>query len=46
VELSASVGVALSSGSSDPDALIAQADHAMYEAKRLGSLAVEVFASR
>jgi diguanylate cyclase (GGDEF)-like protein len=46
VQLSASVGVALSSGSSDPDALIAQADYAMYEAKRLGSLAVEVFASR
>jgi diguanylate cyclase (GGDEF)-like protein len=44
VELRASVGVALSSAASDPDALIAQADHAMYEAKRLGSRAIEVFA--
>jgi diguanylate cyclase (GGDEF)-like protein/PAS domain S-box-containing protein len=45
-ELQASVGVALSSSSSDPDTLIAQADYAMYEAKRLGSSAVEVFVSR
>jgi diguanylate cyclase (GGDEF)-like protein len=45
VELRASVGVALSAASSDPDTLIAQADCAMYEAKRLGSSAVEVFAS-
>ncbi len=45
VELRASVGVALSTGSSDPDTLIAHADYAMYEAKRLGSTAVEVFAS-
>jgi diguanylate cyclase (GGDEF)-like protein len=46
VELNASVRVALSSSNSDPDTLIAQADHAMYEAKRLGSSAVEVFVSR
>ena len=46
VDLSASVGVALSSDSSDPDTLIAQADFAMYEAERMGSSAVEVFASR
>jgi diguanylate cyclase (GGDEF)-like protein/PAS domain S-box-containing protein len=46
VELNASVGVALSSSASDPDTLIAQADYAMYEAKRLGSSAVEVFVSR
>ncbi len=46
VNLRASVGVALSSDSSDPDALIAHADYAMYEAKRVGSSSVEVFALR
>ena len=44
VELRASVGVAWSGGSVDPDTLIARADNAMYEAKRLGSEAVEVYA--
>jgi diguanylate cyclase (GGDEF)-like protein/PAS domain S-box-containing protein len=46
VALSASVGIALSTSSSDPDTLVAQADYAMYEAKRLGSTTVEVFSSR
>ncbi len=46
VELRASVGVALSSRSSDADTLIAHADYAMYAAKRLGSSAVEVYATR
>ena len=43
VDLRASVGVALSTASSDADTLIAQADHAMYESKRLGSAGVRVF---
>jgi len=45
VELRASVGVALSTASSDADTLVAQADHAMYESKRLGSVGVQVFSS-
>jgi diguanylate cyclase (GGDEF)-like protein/PAS domain S-box-containing protein len=46
VELKASIGVAWSKRSFDPDTLIAQADHAMYEAKRSGSEEVEIFATR
>jgi GGDEF domain-containing protein len=45
VELRASVGVALSTASSNADALVAQADRAMYESKRLGSVEVQVFSS-
>ena len=44
IELRASVGVAWSSAISDADALVAQADHAMYESKRNGSTTVVLFA--
>jgi diguanylate cyclase (GGDEF)-like protein/PAS domain S-box-containing protein len=42
-ELGASIGVAWSGEPIDPDTLIAQADHAMYDAKRNGSSTVELF---
>jgi len=45
VELRASVGVAWSAMDLDADALVAQADDAMYEAKRSGSTSVTLFAS-
>jgi diguanylate cyclase (GGDEF)-like protein/PAS domain S-box-containing protein len=45
VELRASVGVAWSAQDLDADALVAQADEAMYEAKRSGSTSVTLFAS-
>jgi len=45
VELRASVGVAWSATDLDADALVAQADDAMYEAKRSGSTSVTLFAS-
>jgi diguanylate cyclase (GGDEF)-like protein/PAS domain S-box-containing protein len=45
VELRASVGVAWSALDLDADALVAQADDAMYEAKRSGSTSVTLFVS-
>jgi diguanylate cyclase (GGDEF)-like protein/PAS domain S-box-containing protein len=45
VELRASVGVAWSAKDLDADALVAQADEDMYEAKRAGSTSVTLFAS-
>jgi diguanylate cyclase (GGDEF)-like protein/PAS domain S-box-containing protein len=44
VELRASVGVAWSTQPLDADALVAQADEAMYDAKRSGSTSVTLFA--
>jgi diguanylate cyclase (GGDEF)-like protein/PAS domain S-box-containing protein len=43
-ELGASIGVAWSDGPIDADTLIAQADRAMYDAKRSGSSTVKLFA--
>jgi diguanylate cyclase (GGDEF)-like protein/PAS domain S-box-containing protein len=45
VELRASVGVAWTTEAVDADALIAQADKAMYESKRAGREGVSMFAS-
>jgi diguanylate cyclase (GGDEF)-like protein/PAS domain S-box-containing protein len=46
VELRASVGVAWTSDALDADTLIARADSAMYESKRLGAQGVTLFAGR
>ncbi len=43
VDLRASVGVAWTDEQLDPDSLIAQADSAMYESKRIGRATVAVF---
>jgi GGDEF domain-containing protein len=42
-ELGVSIGVAWSADPIDADTLIAQADHAMYDAKRTGSSTVARF---
>jgi diguanylate cyclase (GGDEF)-like protein len=45
VRLSASVGVALGTGMANPERLFADADTAMYEAKRRGGSRVELYES-
>ncbi len=42
LQLSGSIGVAITRGDDEPDTLLRKADHAMYRAKRLGKNRVEV----